>query len=121
MTAAEHKQLDGLFQEKGLVQFKGKSVLSGKPAEVVHHFYGRRNHATRWFLPNAIALTHEEHMYLHNEAQEATENAIIVRLGTLWFENLRKQSNRTAKYYSHADVLEHLEGKSENYLKNWYV
>jgi len=121
MTTSQSHELDKQFQIIGLEMWNGKSVLSGLPATVIHHFYGRRNEATRWYLPNAIALTHEEHMRLHDEEKKGMEDAIIVRLGTLWFENLRRVSNRTAKYFTYEDVLAHLKGQSKHYLKDWYV
>jgi hypothetical protein len=121
MTNSQSHHLDSLFQEVGLQRWKGKSIISGSPATVVHHFYGRRNKATRWYLPNAIPLTHEEHMRLHSEETELMENIIISKLGTIWFEELRKTAQRTAKYFTYEEVLAHLQGKTEHYLKNWYV
>lgn len=121
MTTSQSHDLDKKFQIIGLEKWSGKSVLSGQPATVIHHFYGRRNMATRWYLQNAIALTHEEHMRLHDEDKKAMEDAIILRLGTLWFENLRMVSNKTAKYFTHEDVLAHLSGHTKHYLKDWYV
>lgn len=121
MSPGQENKLDRWFQQVGLQRFGGKSVISGQPAVVVHHFYGRRNKATRWYLPNAIPLTHEEHMRLHSEETELMENIIIAKLGTVWFEELRKTANRTAKYFTFSDVWDHLNGETVHYLKDWHV
>ena len=117
--SSQHNKLDGLFQEIGLKRAHYTSVVSGARATVIHHFYGRRNHATRWYLPNAIALTNDEHERIHNQDKKYLNDLIREKLGDEWFNNLQKTSHQTAKYYSFQDVLDHLQGKSKHYIKNW--
>lgn len=121
MTKTQEKKLDAFFQQAGMHRCKGLSVLSGKPAEVVHHFVGRRNKATRWYLPNAIPLTDDEHKYLEYCERREQSELVIQRLGTYWYDELMYQANRPAKYLEYETVLAHLRGECDNYIPTWYV
>lgn len=56
-------ELDALVQKWAATQ---RSYLSYRPAEVGHHYYGRRMELLRWDLLNIIPLTDEEHKLYHS-------------------------------------------------------
>lgn len=56
-------ELDALVQKWAVTQ---RSYLSHQPAEVGHHYYGRRMELLRWDLLNIIPLTNEEHRLYHD-------------------------------------------------------
>lgn len=56
-------QLDRLVQMWGIQQ---RSYISGRPAEVSHHFVHRSCKLLRWDLHNIIPLTNEEHRLHHD-------------------------------------------------------
>lgn len=57
------KELDTLVQKWAVTQ---RSYISHQPAEVGHHYYGRRMKLLRWDLLNIIPLTNEEHRLYHD-------------------------------------------------------
>lgn len=112
MTKSQRHNLDKLYQAVGVQK---ACVISGMKATVVHHFIGRRNKATRWYLPNAVPLTHEHHLHAHAHPL-GFEKYMIQKRGYKWYDNLRKQANKIAKNIQYQNVIDHLSGKREHYL-----
>lgn len=121
MTINQKRRLDDMWRIFCLQKWDYKSVLSGERTDIVHHFIGKRNEAVRWYIPNGIPLTHEEHQFLEcNEREE--QNAILIeKLGTVWYEDLIKQSNRIAKYLNVELIKAHLKGEMPHYIDGWYL
>lgn len=116
MTAYQQRQLDRLFQIKCLELSKNKTYRNGRGAVVVHHYFGRRHMATRWYIPNGITMTHVQHNNIHGINKLKMEDDILRIKGPEWFRNVRNKHNMIAKYISFDRVLAHLNGEAPYYL-----
>ena len=93
-----------------------KSILSGEPTEVAHHFIKKsKSTALRYYLPNLIPLTHKEHLRLHcNESYWS--GVIIKKKGIEWFKDLEKKKNQIVKAdkWWYEEQLNHLKETVDN-------
>lgn len=91
-----------------------RSILSGQPTEVAHHHIKKStSNSLRYYLPNLIPLTHEEHRILH--ANETYWNEYIENLkGADWKHNLDRKRQETV----HTDLIWYT--KQHSYLTAVY-
>lgn len=81
MNNYERDKLDKLFQIEILKYYKNISILGGI-ATVVHHFIHKsKGDSIRWFVPNGIPLTEEQHQAIHNKSRAELEKQIIRKFG----------------------------------------
>ena len=92
------KKCDKLMQEKGKKLFP-KSILSGLPTQVMHHFVPKSVSARlRYDWDNLIPLTNGEHMRLHQSGDPQYEHDIIrLKGGDKWYLPLRKRGREIIK------------------------
>ena len=116
MTNEQIKELDALFQNT-ILRRNPTSWLGGK-AEVVHHFItkGAGGLSTRWFLPNGIPLTNEQHQDIHGKNRNQLEEAIQIHKGNCWRKILTARANVIAKDVSFEKVKGYLLGTEADYL-----
>ena len=112
----QNKMLDRLYQQTVIELNKGQSLLGGK-AEVAHHFYHRwKGLALRYWLPNSVLLTHEQHLEIHSKNRKEIEQQIIKIKGKEWKYNLERRQNLVVKNLDPKKVIMYLEGKLSDYI-----
>lgn len=102
-----------------IIRLYPKSIISGEPTEVAHHWiYKVHSNATRYYIPNGIPITNEEHGTLHGKRPEALQNQIVIQRGTAWLEDLERERKKIVKLTSGylEEALTKLE-KNENTTK----
>jgi len=118
MKKAEIKKLDKKWGLLIRENFKHKCVICGKPANNPHHYYGRRNRSTRWYIENGICLCASCHTFGSRSAHQAPEHFrkdILDKWGEKWLKDLGKQSLKICKS-DYETVYKYLEGKLDNYI-----
>jgi len=92
------KMCDREMQIKGKILYP-KSVVSGKPTEVMHHYIPKSvSSALRYFWLNLIPLTNAEHCRLHQSPDPSIEVAIYQRMGgDKWFNKLLLEKKKVLK------------------------
>lgn len=117
MKKKEIKKLDKLWSEKVRDNF-GKCIVCGKKEILnAHHYIGRRNRATRWYLPNGIPLCPGHHTFGIKSAHQDPEwfrQECLQLYGEIWLEDIVKESNKIFKG-TYDEVLRHLEGGIDRY------
>lgn len=100
------RQNDALFQEI-CKKLNPVSVISGQPTEVIHHLV-KKSHSNflRYYIPNGIPLTNQEHDSLHNKGN-SVELEISVKIGQERLADLNSKKNTICKL-----TLEYLEEKN---------
>jgi len=103
-------ECDALYQKVGKRMFP-KSIVSGKPTEVIHHFYTKQSSSRlRYDFDNAIPLTNGEHFSHHIKSDPTIHATVIRKKGQNWYDTLSKKKNESMKvneeYYKY--VLEML-------------
>lgn len=101
---------DALYQKVGKKMFP-KSIVSGKPTEVIHHFYTKQSsNRLRYDFDNAIPLTNAEHFAHHIKSDPTIHATVINKKGQNWYEMLTRKKQESIKvneaYYKY--VLEML-------------
>jgi hypothetical protein len=110
-----YKNLDKLYQQV-LIKNNPISIIGGK-TDVIHHFVPKSHGLSiRWYVPNGIPLTNEQHRDIHGKNRAVLEKEIILRLGRKWRSDLRMQQNKIAKYLNFESVKSHINGEIENYV-----
>jgi len=120
LTKGQIKKLDRLWQKKVLTSLGGRSVLGGM-AEVAHHFKTKGAHGfyLRWYIPNGIPLTNEQHQRIHGKDGKMIEDEIYEIKGQEWSRGLstycghRKTGLLNPIRYE--DVIRHLNGEIKYY------
>jgi hypothetical protein len=88
------KKCDRLMQERGRLKCP-KSLLSGLPTNVMHHFVPKSVSANlRYNWDNLIPLTNAEHCRLHQSPDPDIEMQIIDKKGIEWYHNLRLEGQK---------------------------
>ena len=111
MTKAQIKKLDRLFQQQVL---KNRLSILGGFADVAHHYKGRANMSTRWYIPNGVGLSFRQHTLVHTDVW--TKKMLDVKLGKERIKDLEQKSNIIAKYLDYDIIVKHLMGKINYYL-----
>jgi len=118
MLESQAKELDKLFQKRLLVR-NPKSILYGD-AEVIHHFKhkGGNSLALRWYVPNGIPLTNEQHGLIHGKNGNEVEAQIYRIKGNIWKQSLINQAKRSVHLHElDFDLVKaHIEGFRDNYI-----
>jgi len=103
------------------VRKRGKCELCGKSGEMCqlhpHHYVGRKNRATRWYLPNGICLCASHHTMGIRSAHQDPEwfrGEILKVRGKDWLKDIVNQSNKVFKG-TYEQVIAHLTGE-DNYI-----
>ena len=82
-------EADKLYQIK-LIKEKPKSVISGKPTEVAHHFIPKsQSNNLRYDKKNGVPLTHKEHARHHLSGDPSIVAKILEANGQEWFDDLQ--------------------------------
>lgn len=122
MTKSEIKKLDDIWKKKVKDNADFKCEIDGTLADNCqlhsHHYIGRRNRATRWYLPNGICLSALRHTMGVNSAHENPEWFRVCMLeirGKKWLEDIYRQSNKICKA-TYEEVLKYLNGEEKNYV-----
>lgn len=90
-------ECDKLMQIIGKKKYP-KSLLSGEPTQVMHHFFPKSvSSFHRYNWNNLIPLTNGEHMRLHQSGDPTYEYRIIEIMGDDWYENLAKHKRDYVK------------------------
>lgn len=97
MTKSEDKKLLKMWGIKARERARGQCEVCGSSGILnVHHYIGRRNRATRWWIPNAVVLCYTHHKGGVQSAHEHPEwfREVMKRLrGDKWLKDLIKRSN----------------------------
>lgn len=114
MTKKETNKLDKLWRQAVKDHYgEGCLICNKKEGLNIHHYIGRRNRATRWYIPNGCSLCPYHHTFSIWSAHQNPEwfrKEMLDRRGTKWMKELERQSNKIFKG-TYQDVLDHLEGK----------
>ncbi len=85
------RKCDALMQEKGRLM-SPKSILSGLPTQVMHHFVPKSVSARlRYDWDNLIPLTNGEHMRLHQSGDPSYEMRIVEIKGKDWWQSIKSR------------------------------
>lgn len=117
MLRKEIKKLDRLWSKLIRDNFKNKCVLCGNHGNNPHHYVGRRNRATRWYIENGILLCALHHTFGIKSAHQDPEwfrKQILDIWGNKWLKDLVKRSNKVCKS-DYETVKDYLEGNRNNY------
>ena len=110
---------DKLWFEAVMKQWNYKSVVSGQPAQQVHHFFpkGQYGHL-RYDLDNGIPLTTVEHFNHHHRGDPLIHQQIIEKRGKKWYNKLRKKAlnHPTSSYITIGWYRENIE-RLEDFIK----
>lgn len=119
MTKSETRKLDKKW--KDTIRSKGRCEITGKTKDQAqlhpHHYYGRKNRATRWYLPNGFCLSASKHkldVWSAHEAPEWFRTQAIKLRGRRWLNDLNKQAHKKFDG-SYQEVDDYLNGLSKNY------
>lgn len=118
MKKKEINKLDKIWKEK--IKEHGKCEIDGiSNCQIhAHHYIGRRNRATRWYLPNGFCLSALRHTMGVQSAHENPEwfrNEALNKRGQEWLDDIIKQSNKMFKG-TYEEVLAYLNGETDNYI-----
>lgn len=117
MKKSEIKKLDKQWSLRIRNNFNNKCVICSKAGNNPHHYYGRRNRATRWYLPNGICLCAGCHTFNSRSAHQAPEHFrtdILELWGDKWLKDLGKQSLKVCKS-DYETVKKYLDDELNNY------
>lgn len=82
-------EADKLYQIK-LIKEKPKSVVSGEPTEVIHHFVPKsQSNNLRYDDKNGVPLTNKEHARHHLSGDPSIVAKILEVNGQEWFNDLQ--------------------------------
>lgn len=118
MTESQSRDLDQYFQDRLLQKYKEISLLGGK-ATVIHHFKHKTGgYSLRWYVPNGIPLSLEQHNNFHGAKRNEMEGMVYAIKGRSWKVDLINQSKRIVKLYqlNFSKVKDHIDGLEENYI-----
>mgnify|MGYP001028237028 CR=1 FL=1 len=88
---------DKLYQIK-LIKEKPKSIISGDPTEVIHHFiYKSQSNNLRYDDKNGVPLTNKEHARHHLSGDPAIVAKILEVNGWEWFDDLQTRRGTVLK------------------------
>ncbi len=97
MTEAQDKKLLKMSGKKAREMAKEKCDICQREGLLnVHHYFGRRNRATRWWIPNAVVLCYTHHKGGVKSAHENPEwfrEVMKQKRGDKWLKDLIKRSN----------------------------
>lgn len=109
---------DNLWRKAINEKWKGKCAICGKSEKLnAHHYIGRRNRATRWYIPNGILLCVEHHKFGIQSAHEQPEwfrEQMLHLLGDAWLKDITRQANKIWDK-NRDNVLQHLNYERDNY------
>ena len=92
------KKLDKLYQIK-LIKEKPRSIVSGKPTEVIHHYIPKsQSNNLRYDYDNGVPLTNDEHFAHHTKGDPHIQNTIEQEMGQDWVNDLQKRRYTIRKY-----------------------
>ena len=120
MTKLQIKELDRLYQEKGLEMYDYQSMLGGR-AELMHHHLQGRGNAIRWYFPCGVPLVSWQHndVHLGNRKGESLKEYYIIAMerkwGEDWLEKLERRKH-TAVKVDYKKVKDYLNGKTKDYI-----
>lgn len=119
MTNSEIRKLDKIWRDKVKEDANYRCEIDGTTDCVLnsHHYIGRRNRSTRWYLPNGICLSVARHKFSTKSAHEDPEyfrKMMLEIRGKKWLKDIYKQSNKPCKA-TYEEVLKYLNGDSNNY------
>jgi len=88
---------DKLFQQVCL-KLNPNSMVSGKPAEVSHHFIPKSlSNALRYDIENGITLTNGEHLQHHSQGDPEIYEKMTENKSAEWFAYIRSKRREIIK------------------------
>jgi len=105
------KYADALFQKAGKKIYP-KSLISGQPTEVIHHFVPKsQSNNLRYDFLNAIPLLNSEHFRHHITGDPSIMATVIRKKGNKWEDDLNTRRHITVKQTEERlrQVIEELE------------
>lgn len=122
MKRGEIKKLDKLWGKLVKEEAKFKCEICQKSGDECqlhpHHQIGRRHRSLRWWLPNGVCLCASHHtmgLWSAHENPEWYRTQMLDIRGLEWLRELQKRANLPFKG-TYQQVLDYLEGRSEDYL-----
>ena len=120
MTKAQDRKLLKLWSEYVRKRDKHCQWKGCKKKEVLHahHIIGRRGRSTRYLLQNGVALCPLHHTFGINSAHQSSIllDDWLRQTDIKRYKDLLARSNRVVKNIDPKKVLEHLEGKRNDYI-----
>jgi len=123
MKKSDIDKLDKMFQVLVLSLHNRQSVIDLKPAEVAHHHIPKsKGFATRWWIPNGVSLTADQHNLVHGSSPEGEylkelyTQKMIEKHDSWWHKDLEWRSNRVVKNLTYKKVHSYFMGERNDYL-----
>jgi len=121
MKKGEIKKADNIWKAKVKENAGYRCELCGKKQNECqlhpHHYIGRRNKATRWYLENGICLCASQHTLslwsAHQNPEWFRKEMLNIR-GDKWLKDIIIQSNKVFKG-EYTIVKKYLDGEIDNY------
>jgi hypothetical protein len=119
-----NSRLDNLWsqrvKEEGECELCKYGIPDGGGKLTAHHFYGRRNRATRWWIPCGIPLCKNHHtgnkMSAHLNPAWFQKTMVKIR-GEEWLDDLIERAAIIFKWQKHLEeIKDYLLGRREDYL-----
>jgi predicted restriction endonuclease len=96
---AFERTADALWRQGVYERWKGRCAICGSVSKQLHchHYIGRRNKSTRWYVPNGILLCaycHKFSTYSAHENPEWFRQKMIELLGEEWLQDITQKANQ---------------------------
>ena len=92
------READRLYQVK-LIKLKPKSVISGDPTEVIHHYIPKsQSNNLRYDFDNGVPLTSKEHSRHHLSGDPSIVADILKAYGQEWHNALQEKRKVICKF-----------------------
>jgi hypothetical protein len=118
MKKSDDKKLLVFWSQKVKEEAGNKCELCGNVGRLnSHHFYGRKNKSTRYWLENGICLCfscHTGSVFSAHESPSWFEKEMLKIRGELWFKDLTKRWNKISKPECDS-VKKYLNGEKNDY------
>jgi len=117
MTKGEINKLDKLYQQTLMEAYDNNSILGGE-AHLIHHYFSRTALSLRWWFPNGIPLSTEQHNIVHSSDLRAKPmiHRIVEIKSPDWSLELGRRKHTIVKNLTYNKVLKYLNGEIEDYI-----
>ena len=113
MTKSQDNKLLKIWREKVTIRAKGKCEICSTTTRLnTHHYVGRRNRSTRYYILNGVLLCVKHHTFGKKSAHSDPEwfrTQMLKKRGKAWLDDLNKQKEKIYNPHDYKKILKELE------------